>query len=169
MSETAKYLHLTRPFCGGIGVDIGSQGNPVVPWAMQVDLPRDEFRKYCGSDIPDTIQLPIGCEHLPFKDRTLDFVYSSHLLEDFMDWKPLLVEWSRVLKPHGHLVILIPDRDRWAEAVRRGQPPNCAHKHEGYPGELSEYASELNLLVIRDSLTDLSPNDYSILFIGRKL
>jgi SAM-dependent methyltransferase len=169
MSETAKYRHITAAFCSGIGVDIGSQGNPVVPWAIQVDQPRIEFRKYCGYDMPDSIHLPVGCNDLPFKDGTLDFVYSSHLLEDFLDWKPLLIEWSRVLKPHGHLVILIPDKVRFAAAIARGQPPNCAHKHEGHAGELSGYAGMMNCRVVRDSLTNLSPEDYSILFIASKI
>ncbi len=43
-SETAKYRHLTAEYCfqndmPAVGVDIASQGDPVVPWAIQLDLP----------------------------------------------------------------------------------------------------------------------------------
>lgn len=169
MSETEKYRHLTVHYCDGIGLDIGSQGNPVVPWAMQVDLPHDEFGKYCGISLPESVQLPVGDMNLPFRDGVLDFVYSSHLLEDFLDWEPHLLEWTRVLKRGGKLVILIPDKARWCEAVKSGQPPNCAHKHEGGVGELSTYAPRLGLQVLEDRLTNLTPTDYSIIFAASKL
>jgi SAM-dependent methyltransferase len=135
-------------------------------WAIKVELPPKEFKLYRQQDPRDDIELPTGCQSLPFKDCTLDFVYSSHLIEDFLDWTPILEEWKRVVKPGGHMVLLLPDKERWIEALKRGQPPNCAHKHEGRPGELSGYFPGWE--IIRDSLTEQWPNDYSILFIARK-
>jgi len=167
MSETARYRHLVVEYCSGSGVDVGSGGDPVVPWAIQVDLPWDKFREYNGGRDPDSpIQLTCDAGNLPFKDGTLDFVYSSHLLEDFWPWKPLLTEWKRVVKPRGYVVILIPDKELWAEALKRGQPPNCAHKHEGTVGELTRYFTDWK--IIRDSRTNEFSGDYSILFIARK-
>jgi hypothetical protein len=49
MSETSKYRHLTEPYCrDGAGrpltvLDVASQGDPVVTWAWQLDLPEAEF------------------------------------------------------------------------------------------------------------------------------
>lgn len=170
-SETAKYRHLTTEHCRGNGVDIGSGGDPVVPWAINFDLPNDEFDRYHSGHPPrKPIQYGGDAKNLPFKDGTLDFVYSSHLLEDFFDWDPVLREWMRVLKPGGKLVILVPDKKLWNDAIARGQPPNCAHTHESYPGEISKYVGRLGRMrVIRDSLTECFPNDYSILFVGVKL
>lgn len=105
---------------------------------------------------------------MPFKNGTLDFVYSSHLLEDFFDWDPILTEWIRVLAPGGRLVILVPDKRLWADALARGQPPNCEHRHESYPGELTKYAKRLGLKVETDALTNCFPGDYTILFVGVK-
>jgi SAM-dependent methyltransferase len=167
MSETSKYRHLTVTHCGGNGIDIGSGGDPVVPWAISIDLPSEDYHRYNAGTRPENaIHLNCDARILPFKDKTLDFVYSSHLLEDFHDWKPVLQEWGRVLKPGGFIVILVPDRERWRAAVDAGQPPNCAHRHEGSVGELSRYFKGWN--VIRDSLTNLSDTDYSILFIATK-
>lgn len=170
-SETAKYRHLTVEHCNGNGVDIGSGGDPVVPWAINFDLPRDAFAKYHSEHDPrHVIQFGGDAKSLPFKDGVLDFVYSSHLLEDFLDWDPVLREWMRVLKPGGRLVILVPDKKLWADALARGQPPNCAHTHESFPGEISQYVSRLGRMpVIRDSLTNCFEGDYSILFVGIKL
>lgn len=74
------------------------------------------------------------------------------------------------MKGGGYLIILIPDKIRWAEALRRGQPPNCSHLHEGAVGELTEHILRIgHARVIRDSLTNLDERDYSILFVAQKL
>lgn len=169
-SETEKYRHLTVPYCAGNGIDVGSGGDPVVRSAIQVELPEADYFKYRSGDVNGVpIQWQGSADALPFKDKTLDYVYSSHLLEDFLDWKPLLKEWTRVLKKSGKLIILIPDKALWEAALRRGQLPNCAHKHEGYVGELSTYAKHFGWKVIQDKLTALTPTDYSILFIAERV
>lgn len=171
MSETSKHRPLTVPYCQGNGVDVGSGGDPVVPWAMSVDLPVDEFHRYnSGSDGWGTIQWRGRAEALPFKDGVLDFVYSSHLLEDFFDWWPVLREWVRVLKAGGHLVVLVPDRQRWAAAIARGQPPNCEHRHESFPGELTGYCGSLGLVPVVDRFAiPEDESDYTVAFVARKL
>lgn len=169
-SETSKYRKLTTKYCVGNGADIGSGGDPIVPNAIQVELPMEEYSKYRSGDVHQSpIQWHGSAESLPFKDKTLDFVYSSHLLEDFLHWKPLLLEWTRVLKKGGHLVILIPDKTLWEAALKRGQLPNCAHKHEGYVGELSRYSKLYGWNVIEDRLTALDKNDYTILFVAKRI
>lgn len=169
MSETSKYRHLTVPYCVGLGVDIASQGDAVTPTAISFDLPPDEFAHYCsGHPAKGIIHLRGHAEKLPFDNDCLDYVYSSHLLEDYADWWPCLIEWTRVLKPGGTLIILVPDSKLWNEAITKGQPPNCSHKHEARIGELSEYAPQLGLVVVQDALTALTPEDYSILFIAVK-
>lgn len=168
-SETEKYRTITVPFCEGCGVDVASQGDPVVPWAMNFDLPPTEFAYYNSNHLPKgPIQLRGHADALPFDSHSLDFCYSSHLLEDYTDWTPVLTEWVRVLKPGGHLIVLIPDKKLWAEALAKGQPPNDAHRHEGEPGELTSYAELLGVEVLIDGLTNLFEGDYSILFVARK-
>jgi SAM-dependent methyltransferase len=170
MSETAKYRHLTVIHCKGNVVDLGSQGDPVVPHAIQVELPDDEYLRYTsGQGLPVYAAYRGDACKLPFKDATLDTVYSSHLLEDFLDWDTVVWEWVRVLKPGGNLVILMPDTERWEAAIRDGQPPNCAHKRTGAVGALTKLAERLgNLLVLEDRLTNQFAGDYSILFVAQK-
>jgi SAM-dependent methyltransferase len=169
-SETAKYLHLTAGFCWGCGVDIGSQGSGVVPWAFNFDLPPDEFAFYNSGNQPrGPIQLRGDAHKLPFDSDSLAFVYSSHLLEDFLDWEPVLREWVRVIKPGGYLIILVPDKELWAAALAKGQPPNCAHTHESHVGELTAHMEHLPIKPMIDRLTNCFEGDYSILFVGEKL
>lgn len=164
-SETSKFRHITAPYCTANGVDIGSGGDPVVPHAISVDLP-DPYTRV--GDAP--IQWRGNGLDLPFKDGTLGWVHSSHLIEDFADWWPALTEWTRVLQPGGHLVILLPDRERWAAALARGQPPNLAHKHEGSVGELTTYCEKLGLVPIMDGYAAPDdPNEYTLIFIARKI
>lgn len=168
MSETAKNRVHTVKYCVGNGCDVASGGDPVVPHAISMDLPAEEYARYnSGQPHRGTLNWRGDARALPFRDGTLDWLYSSHLLEDFFYWGPLLNEWDRVLRQGGHLIILLPDKERWAAAITRGQPPNCAHKHESYAGELSTYLKH-KYDILEDRLVDSSPEDYTILFVGRK-
>ena len=168
-SETARYRHLTAKYCYGCGIDVASQAHPVVPWAIQIDLPVDEFDKYNGGAVLDgPVQLRGHAESLPVESNSLDFVHASHILEDFAEWNPPIAEWVRVLKPGGRLIILIPDKELWAAQQARGQAGNPAHKHEGRVGELTEYAAGFPLEVIEDRLTNCFEHDYTILFVAKK-
>ena len=50
-------------------------------------------------------------------DESLDFVHSSHCLEHMVDPRIALDHWIRVLKPGGHLVIVVPDEDLYEQGV----------------------------------------------------
>lgn len=168
LTEAAKYRHLTSPYCLGVGVDIASRGDPVVPSAINFELPDELAERYGSKEMCGPIQLRGDALHLPFDSNSLDYVHCSHLLEDYKDWIPPLMEWVRVLKPGGYLVLLIPEVHLWNEAIAKGQPPNCSHRHEGQVGELTSYKDILNVTVLEDRLTACHPGDYSILFIARK-
>lgn len=165
-SETSKHRHLVLPYCTGNGVDLGSSGDPVVPHAIQVDLPPDQYKHYNTTRPEASIQWRGSALSLPFKDETLDFVHSSHLIEDFSDWTPALVEWDRVLKVGGYMLIAVPDHARFRAAVARGQGDNLSHKHESRIGELSEQLLDYKT-IFEDFVTN-NPHEYSILYIGKK-
>lgn len=170
-SEIERYRELVVPWCVGNGCDVGSGGVPAVPWAIQIEFPEKDYAHYHSGD--KRAQPPNSfrgfADDLPFKDGALDFLVSSHLLEDFSDWKPCLKEWTRVLRRGGKLIILIPEKSLWEAEMKRGRTPNCSHRHEGTVGELSRYARLMNWKVIKDELTSLVPDDYSIIFVAEKL
>ena len=167
-SETAKCRAVVAPYCVGNGLDLGSGGDPVIPQAIQIEKLRASFE--CQNyHIQYPVQWRGTAEILPFKDSVCDYVFSSHVLEDFKDWMPLLIEWDRVLVRGGYLIIQIPDHERFRAAVRRGQPDNLDHQHEGRVGELSEHVQRVgNYEVIRDGFCPDVPGEYNILFVARK-
>lgn len=128
-SETSKCRARLAPYCIGYGVDLGFGGDPIVPHAIRVDLPQPYAR--VGSY---PVQLGGAAENLYwFRDNVLDFVFSSHLLEDYEDTEAVLREWLRVLKPGGNLIIYCPDEQRFrAHCAATGQPYNPHHKHADF-------------------------------------
>jgi predicted SAM-dependent methyltransferase len=165
MSETSKHREHVLPYLRGNGVDVGCGNDPVKPDCVAIDIPEANYECYNGKG-GSKANFRAFAEDLPFKDHTLDWVYSSHLLEDFpfTEWPSLLREWTRVLKPGGMLVILVPEATLWAKAVAAGQPPNDAHQHEPELGELSALAPRVGLLPVREEIV----GTYSILFVAKK-
>lgn len=51
-------------------------------------------------------------DNLPFKDNTLDFVFTSHVLEHFYNPIKALKEWYRVIKVGGYIFMIIPHKER---------------------------------------------------------
>lgn len=129
VSETSKCRDSLAPFCQGDGLDIGYGGDPVVPHAICMDFP-EAYAKYL--DHPQHLHGNALNLHW-FRDGCLDFMYSSHLLEDFEDTEAVLEEWLRVLKVDGRLVLYLPDEQTYREHCRKeGKVPNVHHLHEDF-------------------------------------
>lgn len=128
-SETSKCRARLAPFCAGYGLDIGFGGDAITPAAIRVDLPAP-YAHY--GDQP--VQLGGDASRLPwFADGQLDFVFSSHVLEDFVDTADVLREWLRVLRPGGRLVLFCPDEQAYrAHCAATGQPYNTHHVHADF-------------------------------------
>jgi SAM-dependent methyltransferase len=70
-------------------------------------------------------------DNLPFKDNTLDFVISSHVIEHFYDPVKAIQEWMRVIKPGGYVYIIAPHKDRIGEkATPETFPAEIIERHE---------------------------------------
>lgn len=171
-NEAQRYSHLVAPYCAGCGVDIASQGATVVPWAISFDLPEREFLRYSNGNPPKgPVHLRGDARRLPFETASLDFVFSSHLLEDFDDRLVPLAEWCRCVRIGGHIIILVPDRNLWKQALDRGQPPNCSHFREFAVGELTEIFSSKfgHFETLKDELTAITPEDYTIQYVAKRV
>lgn len=131
--ETSKFRELLAGFCLGDGVDIGFGTDPIVETAIRIDdtsswLPpyehSVEYRQMTG------LQLKGDARSLKwFTDGCMDYVYSSHTLEDFEDKEMVLKEWVRILKPGGHLVLLLPDEQCYRQFEKNLNP---LHKDENF-------------------------------------
>jgi ubiquinone/menaquinone biosynthesis C-methylase UbiE len=73
------------------------------------------------------------CRHLPFKDGTFDVLMSQYLLDilPVEDFLPILLEFKRVLKNRGRLVLVnMTKGERWVNQIYEGiyklKPPLLA-------------------------------------------
>lgn len=118
-------------YCKGNGLDLGFGGTAISKSAIAVD--REEHNpSRAKNDHAMPTHLVGDVRNLYwFKDGVLDYVFSSHALEDFVDTEAVLKEWLRVLKPGGNLVLFLPDEQVY-RSVTPDEIRNQAHKHPDF-------------------------------------
>lgn len=175
MSETAKHRAQVVQYAWGNGCDIGSACDPLVAWDIQIELSEESYRGYNAIRKQERVHWhdDAAVMNLPFKDGVLQHLHSSHLLEDFAEWGPVLKEWDRVIKAGGYLIVSVPDRERFRSYVQRGKDAgydcdNMAHKRESFVGDLTEHIVHLGYTVVMDRFVTNNPLEYSIIGVFRK-
>lgn len=136
MSETAACRDVLAPFCVGLGLDMGFGGSAIVPDAITFDM-KNAYTSV-GSD--KQIMRGTASDLSMFCDDSLDYIYSSHLIEDwnYGDMALLLTEWRRVIKPGGLLITNCPDQQKFLAHVaahfkKTGQDiNNLSHKEPDF-------------------------------------
>ena len=111
----------TRYFVGD-GIDIGSGNDPLALYQAQYPC-MTSCRSWDYQNGDGDAMLMKGIE-----DHTFDFVHSSHTLEHLTDPRTGLHHWWRILKPHGHLIFVVPDEDLYEQGVFPSTW-NPDHKH----------------------------------------
>jgi ubiquinone/menaquinone biosynthesis C-methylase UbiE len=127
-SETSKVRHLVLGYCVGEGCDIGFGGDKIKKEHCHgIDFPQPYA--HTGKDKVD-IACDVIKEDIPVPDNTYDYVYTSHLIEDFPDTRAALRKFIRILKPGGTLILVFPDQPKYeAHCKKTGQPLNMYHVH----------------------------------------
>lgn len=93
----------------GDGLDVGSGSDPLSKVAHLFPL----VRSVTTFDTPDG-DAQFLAKH---PDDRFDFLHSSHCLEHVRDPREALRNWVRVVRPGGHLVVLVPDEDLYEQGV----------------------------------------------------
>lgn len=168
MSETqAHKKHILNYLNSNNIIDIGFGGSKVVPHAVGSDLPKPYTR--VGEDTND---IPADItKGLPIEDGRFDIVFSSHLIEDFVDTAPILNEMVRILKDNGRLILFFPDEQRYRD-YNKDQPHvwNKAHKHldmglEFMKNKLSELTSRFGHHVEYIYTRDEPSDGYNVIIV----
>lgn len=104
MDETSKtkliWGDLEKKIIQGSGIDIGCGNDPVTSDVKKFDIENGDanfITKYVND--------------------LFDFVYSSHCLEHMHDPKNALIEWWKLVKPGGYLILIVPDEDLYEQGV----------------------------------------------------
>lgn len=99
-------------YCQGRGLDVGHGGDLLLAGCEGFDIEDGEAERLEG-----------------LADASFDFVYSSHTLEHMNDVAVSLASWWRVVKPGGHLILYLPERDLYEKRTRLPSRFNPDHKH----------------------------------------
>lgn len=127
-SETSKVRSMVTPYCTGKGCDIGFGGDKV----MKVNCDGIDFPQPYTNTGKDKVDIGVDVinNEIPVPDNTYDYVYTSHLIEDFEDTGDALRKFIRILKNEGTFILVFPDQPVYEKYCRRlGVPMNPYHVH----------------------------------------
>jgi SAM-dependent methyltransferase len=151
-SETSKVRHLIIQHCNGVGCDIGFGGDKIV---KENCLGIDYATPYASTG-KDNVDIPCDLmnEQIPVQDNTFDYVYTSHLIEDFVDTKKILLEFIRILKSGGNLILVFPDQKIYEQiCLKKGLSTNTHHIHK-----------EMGLNFMLQKMNEIAHIQYNTLF-----
>ena len=104
MRETSKtrshFGELEHAALTGRVLDIGAGGDLVTPDAIPYDVEQGDANRITG-----------------FPPESFDCVYSSHCLEHMNDPRQTILNWWSLVKPGGHLFVIVPDEDLYEQGV----------------------------------------------------
>lgn len=123
-NESAKVKYDIVPYTRGRGLDIGCGPFKAYSHFIGVDNGNHD-EKFGWNNKADVISEATDLSL--FADDSLDFIFSSHLLEHIQDMELALSEWWRVIKTGGHLVLYLPDDKLYPKVGEPGANPD--HKH----------------------------------------
>lgn len=87
MRSHADIIHSVE----GVVLNLGA-GKKVIPGAVPFDYP----------------EWDANCDRLPYEDGTVDMIHAYHFLEHVKNIGFIMMEMQRVLKPGGHINIVVP-------------------------------------------------------------
>jgi SAM-dependent methyltransferase len=104
MGETSKtrrhFGEIERAVVRGRVLDIGAGGDPITPDAIAFDIDSGDANFITA-----------------FEPSSFDLVYSSHCLEHLDDPRRTILNWWSLVKPGGHLFVIVPDEDLYEQGV----------------------------------------------------
>jgi len=87
-----------RNIMSGEGIDIGAGSDPISRDVRRFDVEHGDAN-----------------EILRYVDERFDFVFSAHCLEHMTDPASALHAWFQLVKPGGHLILIVPDEDLYEQ------------------------------------------------------
>ena len=129
-TETEGVLEHVLPYCDGRGLDIGCGQRKVVPEAIGLDFATEYNIKRHPATAADLIgRWEETLDKVP--GLPVDYIYSSHLLEDYADIEPPLRAWTNAIRPGGYLILVLPIEQVFlAHCAATGQLTNPGHKND---------------------------------------
>ena len=141
------------------GIDLGCGDEKVVPTAIGIDRGGKAVNLKADLSQPKALSF--------FSDKSFDYVFSSHLLEDLYDTEGILKEWWRLVKPNGHLILYLPHKDFYPNI---GQPgANINHKHDFIGQDILDILDKFASYKLISLTNHNEDDEYSFELIVQKL
>ena len=119
-------LQFVKKHCKGKGLEIGGAAHNEFPIdALNVDYIDHELEntEYAKAQLElagkiKKVDIIAPGDNLPIEDSSVDFVFSSHVIEHFYNPLSAIREWQRVIKQNGKIVMIIPSKDKTFDSDR---------------------------------------------------
>lgn len=159
--EAAKIRWELVEYTNGRGLDLGCGQFKAFPHFIGVDNGHHWGMK--GVDVHvDT------CEDLSlFANESVDFVFSSHLLEHIVDTRATLKEWFRVIKDDGYLILYLPHKELYPNVGEKGSNPD--HKHDFMPSDIEYIMHDIGSWDLVRNETRSEGREYSFFQVYKKI
>ena len=157
----------------GNGIDVGCGTARIDNMIVSID--RQPDYKYAHA------QFVWDCHDLElFNNGVLDFLFSSHVLEDFEDIETVFLNWWRKLKVGGVMLLLLPDmeggrypkiEEKNPDGSSKGNPSHHTNVGKDYIHALLDRLKSRELIDYKIEQEDTVPHNESssIDFVIRRL
>ena len=157
-NEMAKCRNRVASFIRGAGLDLGCAKAKVCETAIGIDNAHKEADINIDLGANDALRI--------FSDGAFDYVFASHVLEDFNATESVLEEWWRVIKSGGHLILYCPDPDYYPKIGTAGANPR--HKKDLYWQDAWNIIKKFGNAKLISSSRHNESNEYSWQLVVRK-
>lgn len=159
--ESRKIKYLLPKYTRGRVLEIGCGQEKAYPHFTGYDSGH-HFGKGAADIVGDAADLSL------FADNSFDAVFSSHVLEHMVDMQAALNEWSRVIKPGGHLCLYVPSANLYPKCGEYGANPD--HKHDIYPRDIETMLDDSPYWFMQEECEERGEsNEYSLFEVYKKL
>jgi ADP-heptose:LPS heptosyltransferase/predicted SAM-dependent methyltransferase len=164
--EAGKICWELPKWTRGRGLDLGCGPKQTFPHFIRVDNLKDT--QLFGQYIKPDVRIDTAEDLSLFSTESLDFVFSSHLLEHIEPEKVVktLKEWLRVIKVGGYLTLYLPDEDEYPKVGEKGANPD--HKWNVSHGKVLEYMRHAGNWDFADFQKRNEGDEYSLFFVFQK-
>lgn len=167
-NESGKVKWEIVQWTRGRGLDIGCGVHKTFPHFIGVDNKKDTA--LFGQPINPDIAVETAERLDVFASGSLDFCFSSHLLEhiEYEKVPAALKEWMRVIRHRGFLVLYLPDEDEYPKIGEPGANPD--HQwNVGYDRVLEAMKATGSSWDLVDFQKRNQDKEYSLFFVFQKI
>lgn len=159
-NESAKIKYELIRYTKGKGIDIGCG-----PWKVMSHVVGVDNIPYGGEHGNNITSDCLALDF--FAPGSMDFVFSSHLLEHIWDTQAALKHWWKLLKNGGYLILYLPHKDLYPNMGQPGANPD--HKHDFTPQDIIDaMKSAAPHWDLVDNQTRSQDREYSFFQVFRK-